>query len=812
MSQKNEAKPTRTHRIKLLILVPTAVTLATLLLLFIGGVYWLQTSDLDRWFTSQLACTKTQLHAHLSAETQQLGVASDILRRDQRLWTLWATADRDAILAETLPILENIREKYGISHLYFHGPDRVNLLRVHRPEQHGDLIDRYTARRAAASKRPSHGLELGPLGTFTLRHVRPWIIEGKLLGYVELGSEFNFIADAMNDVWGMRAILLIKKEYLNRKGWENGMEMLGHPADWDLLPEMVVAGNTFGPIPYEVLKKLAALEELHNPRGMELSADEKTFRGGCISLRDVAGRDVADMVVLLDITSQKAALHRLIAVLSVSGLLLALILLGSVYYWLQRLEKRLAKADRNTRQEANLRQSYQEKHLQRIEVINRLQEELIAPMPAEEKCKKITDATVSIFGLDFCRIWWVAPADLCESGCIHAKVTDGPHICRHREQCLHLVASSGRYKHLDGNHRRVPLGAYKIGRIADGSEKSFLTNDVTNDTRVHDHEWARKLRLVSFAGYRLHDERGDAMGVLALFAKHPISAEDDVMLAHLGEVVTQIILASRVEEQLLRASAAAESASQAKSLFIANISHELRTPLHGMLSFATFGKKRAETADRETLGDYFKKISQSGHNLLALVNDLFDLSKLESEEAAILPRSNNINDLIQIIVDEFASYAALRHIRIIYDNQRSAGELVIIDQERIVQVLRNLLSNAVKYSHSGGDVKVSLHRKGNRLTVSVSDGGVGIPEDELEAVFDKFIQSSRTRTGAGGSGLGLAICREIIAAHHGRIWAENQPGGGAKLTFVIPCDPEKPVDWLENLSPNANDCLSTSNG
>ena len=122
--------------------------------------------------------------------------------------------------------------------------------------------------------------------------------------------------------------------------------------------------------------------------------------------------------------------------------------------------------------------------------------------PAGGKTQKVTDGIVRLFDADFCRIWLIRPGDLCQGKCIHAAAEDGPHVCRYRDRCLHLLASSGRYTHIDGQaHRRVPFGCYKIGRIASGEDHKFLTNDAPNDPRVHNHQWASELGLVSFAGY-----------------------------------------------------------------------------------------------------------------------------------------------------------------------------------------------------------------------------------------------------------------------------------------------------------------------
>jgi hypothetical protein len=161
---------------------------------------------------------------------------------------------------------------------------------------------------------------------------------------------------------------------------------------------------------------------------------------------------------------------------------------------------------------------------ERIIALNDLAEALLNPGTLNEKLKFVTDRGVYIFDADFFRIWITKQGDLCDFGCIHSEVKEGPHLCHIRDRCLHLIASSGRYTHIDGTvHRRVPLGCYKIGRVASGTDSKFITNDVTHDPRVHDHEWAKKFGLVSFAGYRLLSTTGDRIGVMALFAKHPIS-------------------------------------------------------------------------------------------------------------------------------------------------------------------------------------------------------------------------------------------------------------------------------------------------
>jgi two-component system sensor kinase FixL len=253
----------------------------------------------------------------------------------------------------------------------------------------------------------------------------------------------------------------------------------------------------------------------------------------------------------------------------------------------------------------------------------------------------------------------------------------------------------------------------------------------------------------------------------------------------------QIDERKRAEQQLLIAKGQAEAANNAKSEFLANMSHELRTPLHSILSFASFGIKKYSTVAPEKLLDYFNRIKTSGTTLLSLLNNLLDLSKLESGRAMLTFEPTDLIVLVKSVISEFEPLLSERNLSLQYEQIEFEGE-VILDVDKIKQVLRNLLDNAIKFSPEGETIDVAINGSKKKLViVSVCDRGPGIPENELEAVFDKFVQSSKTKTGAGGTGLGLAICHEIVSAHKGRIWAENRPEGGMILSFEIPVSPEK---------------------
>lgn len=265
---------------------------------------------------------------------------------------------------------------------------------------------------------------------------------------------------------------------------------------------------------------------------------------------------------------------------------------------------------------------------------------------------------------------------------------------------------------------------------------------------------------------------------------------------HLQELVTERT------ERLAEALQQAQAASQAKSDFLANMSHELRTPMHAILSFSELGTERTAAAGDQRLTQYFQRIEQSAQRLLGLINELLDLSKLESGRMELVPKTTEVGALLEQTCAQLEPLLHARGQSIVIESAGSPRS-IFADPNRMTQVIYNLLSNAIKFSPHGGQIRIVLapaslpsgrrsDDQGNEpaLAMQFIDAGIGIPENELESIFDKFVQSSMTQSGAGGTGLGLAISRAIVSQHRGTIVATNNAGAGACLTVTLPI-----ADW-----------------
>jgi len=228
--------------------------------------------------------------------------------------------------------------------------------------------------------------------------------------------------------------------------------------------------------------------------------------------------------------------------------------------------------------------------------------------------------------------------------------------------------------------------------------------------------------------------------------------------------------------------------------FVSNVSHELRTPLTTMRSYLEALKEGAIKDD--TLGPRFLSITQlETERMIRLVNDLLQLSKMDRRNFEINPAWVDFVTFFNYIIDRFEMTKERNvHFRRLFPKE---AVFVEIDEDKLTQVIDNIISNALKYSPEGGTITFRVKVLDDKIEVSISDQGIGIPKENIQKVFERFYRVDRARTRQlGGTGLGLAIAKEMIGAHGGDIWAKSKEGKGTTILFTLPYDPGQEDDWL----------------
>jgi signal transduction histidine kinase len=227
-----------------------------------------------------------------------------------------------------------------------------------------------------------------------------------------------------------------------------------------------------------------------------------------------------------------------------------------------------------------------------------------------------------------------------------------------------------------------------------------------------------------------------------------------------------------------------ERANQLKSEFLASMSHELRTPLHTIIGFTELLAEELEGPLNEKQQRFMGHIHQDSLHLLELINDILDISKIESGRLELRRETFDMAAVLEETLSSLRAQSAAKSI--VIETRLSIPAAILADRLRVKQILFNLLNNALKFTPEGGRVQVDGAQQDGYLEISISDTGIGIPKEQHEAVFDKFYQVGATTKGVReGTGLGLAITKALVEEHGGRIRLESEPGKGSRFTFTI---------------------------
>lgn len=258
------------------------------------------------------------------------------------------------------------------------------------------------------------------------------------------------------------------------------------------------------------------------------------------------------------------------------------------------------------------------------------------------------------------------------------------------------------------------------------------------------------------------------------------AGEDGKPLKAIG--ILRDITVDKRHEADVQAKRLAEESDRMKSAFIANMSHEIRTPLNAIVGFSTL---MAQVETQEEKQEYLKIIESSNDFLLQLINDILDISKIESGKLEFIYTKFSLNDIFEPQEHAF-TLRADSGVKVIFENDGS-NYSIISEKTRLTQVLTNFLSNAIKFT-SSGSIRFGYKLSKNGIHAYVTDTGTGIRKDAQATIFDRFVKLDKFKQ---GTGLGLSICKTIITMLNGEIGVESEEGSGSTFWFTIPCNPIK---------------------
>ncbi len=315
------------------------LTVATIFLLVgAGAMLWHQQQRrLYEEIADQIATVNREFQVDLHNQTAGLASTLQIIATDATVKKGLIDGDANSLMTTWRPIFDALHNQINLTHFYFLDKNRVCLLRIHKPEKSGDRIERFTLIKAEQTGQLASGIELGPLGTFTLRVVQPVFDGGTLIGYVELGKEIEDVLQARRDHEGVELAVLIRKDRLNRGLWVVGMRMLGRKAEWDRLDNYVTTYASQGHLP-DPFATWADMEHPYGEIDQEIDVDGKHWRVSMAPLPDASGVVVACLLILRDVSEFQTTSARLMIMGGTAGAALLTLLLGFIYLLLRRTD------------------------------------------------------------------------------------------------------------------------------------------------------------------------------------------------------------------------------------------------------------------------------------------------------------------------------------------------------------------------------------------------------------------------------------------------------------------------------------------
>ena len=716
-------------QIKKPILLALSLTFLVLFAIFAYGTYYLLQGHINHKVQDNLASVKGLLASVVEEETLELHETLERILADQSMSQAFARRDRKRLLFKaknySIPGFDNA----ALISITFHNREGINVLRVQDPTLYGDRMESIVLQQAITSHALASGVELAPTGKLILRVARPWLQQGEIQGYVEIGKDLEGIIDRTHQILNVDLFQFIAKKYLDRAAWQE--EGQRSSRQWDFLDHYVLEKQTMATLPPQLVTFLKGMvdcsDERHLNAILRLDDNNTVYRAGILPVYDANHEDVGDLIMVVDVTKDERSMLRVGVMVAGACFILGSCLFAVFTSFLGLLQHRLVTSRQELKDEIVDRTRAEEKLLLQKEFLRSVIDSVNHPFYVID----IADRTITL-----------------------ANKISGIHNYPQGTTCYQLSHRQDR-PCSDADHPCT------IDRIM-ATGKSVVLEHVHYDPNG-------SRRFIEVHGHPVMDRKGKVVQVI--------------------EHCLDITFRKLTEENLRQAKIAAEEASRAKSQFLANMSHEIRTPMNGILGFTNL-LLNMDLGDSQR--DYLGLIKRSADRLMDIVGDILDFAKIEEHKVELAREPFSLSQLLNDSVGVMAVKAHERQLELIYSISRQAPAILIGDAGRLRQIIINLVNNAIKFTNEGEiEVRVEVapapQEQELALTISVRDTGIGVPADKQQIIFDAFSQADGSMSRQyGGTGLGLAICEQLIKLMGGRIWVQSTLGQGSIFAFTVP--------------------------
>lgn len=826
-------KPVQRHFMTALILIITVLISG-----FVAVLFLTQRSHLAQDSGRMSLNLAASISNRMEKQSNLLGAVQSSLLINDEILEAFAARDRDGILSLSQPLFKELEENYKITHMYFTDTNRVNLLRVHFPQRMGDTINRFTTLEAQRLQQRVSGLEVGPLGTLTIRVVSPVLYKNELIGYSELGREVDFVLNNIAYEHKLEYVIAVHKHVIENTDLKSGMKMLGRIYEWDRYENSVLIKNS---PPVDISPWISA--EAHSHGNVILADDVQNRQWRVIfsTARDITGREVGDYIFFQDVTRALGTYYSFM----LSAIGLAIIILLSLLYYLYNLLKSTDRGIEKQQQELGEIADRYNKLAQQSQIftweVNRegvytyvnevvhsmtgfdpedlIYQKHFYDLHPEEGRDAFKNGAFAAFGAKQAfekllnpiqrkdgTIIWVETSGLPmlnESGELTGYRGSDIDVTRQKE--LEETRERERTKLKQILHT-IPDGVYIVDQdcqleyINPAVEQEF---GPINGQKCHQYfhdsaevcEWC-KLPQTSQGDVVRKDWVSQKTGKYYEMYDMPLyNADGSISKLDIYHDVTENRKLEQ-ERQSLQEQLYQAQKLEAVGTMVGGVAHEFNNLLQSIFLYTTLSKD-LYTED-EDLQSNLDRIAESSERARDLVDQVLTFSRKTKADYAA--------HVIQEIVENSLEYQReLLPENVSLTQKLDAAEAIVnCDKTQIHQVVTNLCKNAVQaLSAEGGTIKISLaiheeHESNSQILrqfvrLQVQDDGPGMDEDTQSRVFEPFFT---TQPIGKGTGLGLSVIHGIVEMMEGKIDLESSEGEGTtfKLDFPLSAGVAKSSD------------------